>query len=81
MNLRKIRKEKGITQEQLANQIGAKRTRITNYETGYREPNLETLRNLATALEVTVDELIGDDDNDQCDVSRVSGCESDRVPS
>ena len=80
MNLRKIRTEKGITQTALAETVGVTGQAICNYEVGIREPNLETLRNLAAALEVTVDELIGDND-DSSDISRVSRCESDRIPS
>ena len=64
MNLKKIRTEKGITQEQLANQVGVLNTSICNYETGLREPNLDTLKKLATALDVTVDELLEDGPDD-----------------
>jgi transcriptional regulator with XRE-family HTH domain len=63
MNLAKIRKEKGMTQEALANKVGVLNTSICNYETGIREPGLETLKKLATALEVTVDELLREDDD------------------
>lgn len=64
MNLKRIRIEKGITQEQLANQVGVLNTSICNYESGTREPNIETLKKLATALDVTVDELL-EDNNDK----------------
>ena len=63
MNLAKIRKEKGMTQEALANKVGVLNTSICNYETGIREPGLDTLKKLATALEVTVDELLRDEDD------------------
>lgn len=61
MNLREIRKEKGLTQESLARATSIKRTSIANYETGYREPNIGALRKLSKALDCTIDELIGDD--------------------
>ena len=57
-NLKRIRTEKGITQGQLADQVGVANTSICNYETGIREPNLDTLKKLANALDVTVDELL-----------------------
>lgn len=63
MNLAKIRKEKGMTQEALANKVGVLNTSICNYETGIREPGLDTLKKLATALEVTVDELLREEDD------------------
>ena len=65
MNLAKIRKEKEMTQTALAEKVGVGDTAICNYEKGLREPNLDTLKKLATALEVTVDELIGDDDDSE----------------
>lgn len=65
LNLATIRKEKGLTQEQLANKVGVKNTSICNYETGTREPNLSTAAKLASALGVTVDELLKDDPDDK----------------
>ena len=62
MNLKKIRTEKGITQEELANKVGILNTSICNYEIGIREPNLETLKKLASVLECTVDELLAEDE-------------------
>ena len=64
MNLKKIRSEKGITQKELATTLGINQNNISRYEAGDREPNLDTLKKLATVLEVTVDELIGDDDDE-----------------
>lgn len=60
MNLRERRLEKGLTQEQLAKACGLKRTRVANYEAGTREPNIRTLKDLSSALDCTVDELIRD---------------------
>lgn len=63
MKLRDIRTKKEMTQEELAQSCGISRQRITNYEIGIREPNLDTLKKLATALEVTVDELLREEDD------------------
>ncbi|MBQ9402102.1 MAG: helix-turn-helix transcriptional regulator [Clostridia bacterium] len=57
--LRERRLEKGMTQEQLARACAIKRTRLANYEKGIREPNIRMLRALSSALDCTVDELIG----------------------
>lgn len=64
MNLASKRKEKGMTQIELAEKVGVGDTAICNYEKGLREPNLGTLKKLATVLECTVDELIGDADDE-----------------
>ena len=63
MKLRDIRTKKEMTQEELAQSCGISRQRITNYEIGIREPNLDTLKKLETALEVTVDELLREEDD------------------
>ena len=50
-----------MTQEALAQKCGISRQRVTNYEIGIREPDLKTLKKLATALDVTVDKLLEDE--------------------
>jgi transcriptional regulator with XRE-family HTH domain len=65
MNLRNLRIERGMTQEAVAQSCGISRQRVTNYEIGIREPNLDTLKKLATALDVTVDELLRDEDDER----------------
>jgi transcriptional regulator with XRE-family HTH domain len=57
-NIRFLRKQKGFTQEQLANEVGIKRPLIGSYEEGRAEPRLNTLTALAKALGVTADDLI-----------------------
>lgn len=59
MKLRELRLAKGLTQKELAEKIGMSDVAVCYYETGAREPNLETLRKLAAVLECTIDELIG----------------------
>lgn len=58
-NLREIRKRKGMTQAALSAFTGINRVSIAKYETGKTEPSLKTAEKLASALDVTVDELIG----------------------
>lgn len=57
--LRSIRKEKKLTQEQLALLVNTKKTTISNYETGYSTPSNEMLSDLADVLGVSVDYLLG----------------------
>ena len=57
--IRKIRKQKGITQIELGNRIGVSQQVITNYERGIREPNIETLLKIAGALDISLETLIG----------------------
>lgn len=57
--LKILRKEKGLTQTQLANAVGLGRQAYAYYEKGEREPSPETLCKLADFFGVTVDELLG----------------------
>lgn len=58
--LAKLRKEKGLTQGDLAYAIGVRLMTIYYYEAGVREPNVKTLRKLSTALSVKVDDILED---------------------
>ena len=50
MDLKKIRKEKGFTQEQLANECGVQRTTITMIESENNLPSVETAKKLGEVL-------------------------------
>jgi transcriptional regulator with XRE-family HTH domain len=58
--IKKIRKKKGITQEQLAERAGLNRTHLYRLETGRQSMTLRTLKIIADALEVRVRELVKD---------------------
>ena len=58
-NLKIYRKRKGINQAELAKLLGVGRTTITKWETGDNIPNIDVLDMLASALEVSADELLG----------------------
>src|SRR6478735_7755008 len=60
-NIRYIRKQKSLTQEQLAERIGIKRSLLGAYEEGRAEPSLTTIITIAKVLEVPVESLIADD--------------------
>lgn len=58
--LRALRKEKNMTQEELAKLINTTKANISKYETGRVEPNIETIRFFADFFDVSVDYLLGD---------------------
>ena len=58
MRIQEIRKSKGIKQKELAAKLGIAANTLSQYETGNREPDLETIKRIALVLEVTVDELL-----------------------
>lgn len=61
-NVRRIRAERGLTQEQLAEMTGFSQQYVSGLEQGHRNPTVVTLFELAQALGVTPAELITSDD-------------------
>ncbi len=59
--LRALRKERGWSQGQLAQKIGADLQRISKYEHGIIWPTMELMVRLAKVFDVSVDFLIRDD--------------------
>jgi len=68
-NLRRIRKQNNLTQEQLANKSGISRISIVRYESGESEPNLSNITKLCKALSVTVSDLISEDEAEKEDAT------------
>ena len=56
--LARIRKGKGLTQQQMADTIGIHVSQIKRYESGDTQPSLEVLRKTALALNVSADVLL-----------------------
>ena len=57
--LRELRTEKGISQRELARQVGLLPQTYSNYENGMREADYETVIMLADYFNVTTDYLLG----------------------
>lgn len=75
--LRQLRKDRNLTQQQLATLIGVKNSVISFYEVGERMPSPDALRKLALALHVTTDYLLGIERGASVDVSGLD--EQDRL--
>lgn len=58
--LKEIRKDKGLSQEQLAEKIGVSRQAITKWETGKGLPDVENMVIIAGIFKTTLDELLRD---------------------
>ena len=52
------RKERGLTQQVLADRVGIHVTQVRRYEAGTSAPTLDVLRSIAIALHVTTDSLV-----------------------
>lgn len=56
--IQQIREAKGISRSKLAKICGMAETSIHHFEAGRREPLLSSIKRIADALKVTIDELV-----------------------
>lgn len=57
--LKELRLSKGITQVELAKQLGISRSTVGMYESGSREPDFETLELIADYFNIDTDYILG----------------------
>ena len=57
-NLKQLRQSRGLKQEELAEKLNVTRQTVSGWETGRRQPDLDTLKMLAEALDADIYELI-----------------------
>ncbi len=57
-NARKIRKDLGLSQEEVAFRAGLKRSYLSDLERGTRNPSVRALGRIANALDVTPSRLL-----------------------
>lgn len=62
-NIRKFRKEKGLTQKKLGELSNINEVQIRQYELGKANPKLETINKISKALDIPVEQLIFDNSN------------------
>lgn len=60
-NLKKIRKEKGYTQEELAAKVGVVRQTVSKWEKGLSVPDADILCKIAEILDTDINMLLGDE--------------------
>ena len=61
--LKMLRKESGLTQEELAEKINVSRQAITKWESGDGTPDIENLKQISIVFNTTIDELIKEEKN------------------
>ncbi len=57
--IRELRKNKGMTMKELGSRVGLAESTISQYETGKRQPDNETLLRFAELFDTTVDYILG----------------------
>jgi len=62
IRLKEIREEKGVSQTELAIEIGVRQQTISQYELGITEPDIATIKKLCRFFGVTADYLLDMED-------------------
>ena len=71
-----LRKQKGLSQKNLGDEIGVTRQTVSKWELGETTPDMDKLIQLSELFEISIDELVGKTD---CDVKDDSLCMKQRV--
>lgn len=85
MNIRdrliELRRERNLTQQEMADAIGVHVNQIRRYEAGATQPSLDVLKKLATSMNVTIDSLVfGEGERDPSDDLRLQFEAVSRMP-
>ena len=56
--LQALRKQKGLTQEELADALYVSRTAVSKWESGRGYPSIDTLKDISVFFNITIDELL-----------------------
>lgn len=65
------RENRKMTQNEVANILGVSSATISKYESGALEPNIESLKRLAELFEISIDELLNDEEK-KFDISKIN---------
>lgn len=69
--IKSYRESKNMTQNDLANILGVSAGTVSKYESGALEPNIESLKKLAKLFEISIDELLNDEE-EKFDILKVN---------
>ena len=59
--LRSVRKQAGMSQEQLAGKLGVSRQAVTKWETDTGIPDIENIMAISALFDISIDELLSND--------------------
>lgn len=57
--LKELRKEKGLTQKEIAKLLNLSETGYASYEQGLSEPSIDNIKKICQMYKITADELLG----------------------
>ena len=68
-HIKKFRKEKGLTQQQLADSLFVSDKTISRWELGKGLPDIEELPRIAAMLNISIDRLVGNDTGENAETA------------
>lgn len=74
-NLKAAREKRGLSQKEVAESIGVAKSTYSLYESGNREPNVQTIKKISDLLSVSADDLLGIDEDEQTVAAHFDGNE------
>ena len=74
-NLKEARLKSGLSQKDLSENIGVAKSTYSLYESGNREPNVQTIKKISDLLSVSADDLLGIDEDEQTVAAHFDGNE------
>ena len=72
-NLKLLRKRRGVSQEEIATELGLTRSTYSGYENGIAEPSIETLIKISAYYDMSLDKFI------KRDLTRISEKDCDKI--
>lgn len=57
-NVKMLRKQAGMSQEQLAEKLGVSRQAVTKWETGAGIPDIENIMAISALFDISIDDLL-----------------------
>ena len=78
-NIKRLIKEKGLTQRQLAVNSECTESAISRYINGKREPNFATLKGITKALGIEADELLKDRPGEKTNFEKIKSMTVEEV--
>ena len=60
-NLKMLRKQAGMSQEQLAEKLGVSRQAVTKWETGAGIPDIENIMAISALFDISIDDLLSNE--------------------
>ena len=79
-NILKFRKQKGMSQEELAAKLNVSRQSISLWETNQTVPQIDYLMELSKIFNVSLDELCGNEENIDCSLNESVIKENEELP-